>query len=209
MGGIPEEILSVLIPDAGSVRAGEFAEIFSYLILVESHPELSLNGPKKWRWKDDRNKAALKTDIVLFNCVVGKPSPTDILIAGEAKAKATKSKTWEPIASAIDGSQIDYTGRLAKTLVWLREKAIKHVDHIERAKLERFIKSDEPANGPYVKKFKAIAVMDENFVAEELSKLVEAIPDPHEVLIVAIKNMKDFYQHVYSNIPKSFDKEKT
>jgi hypothetical protein len=117
------EIVAAKIPSPGSVMAGDFGEILTALFLASmSHPA-DVRDPKKWRLKQDRTKAAPYSDVVQF--VVREwptPSADDRLICAEVKTKSTNGAST-PVASAIADSQKDREGRLAKTLVWLRERA--------------------------------------------------------------------------------------
>lgn len=204
-GGNAEEILRHLIPDTGSVMAGDFGEILSFYLLQGKYPPKKLNGPKKWRWKTDRNKPSPKTDVVLFYIASKKSSPDDLLVIGESKVKATDSSR-DPIADAIDGTKQDHVSRLAATLVWMRERAIVQVEKGEVNKLNRFIFSSEPSNGPYKKWFHAIAIIDRSFLENLIANnhTVPALQDEAKIVVIAIPNLKTKYETVFRNLPTSF-----
>lgn len=106
------------LPNPGNVMSGEFGEILSYFILKEYYLPKILNGPKKWLWKDDKNQAVQKTDVMLFSRKE-QPSIDDLLVSAEIKAKATKNKQYDPVYNAIEGAYDDYVRRLVVSLSWL------------------------------------------------------------------------------------------
>ena len=124
--GLPaSEILQNKLPDTGNVMSGDFGEVLTLFYLGDERSE-DVKHVKKWRFKQDRKKPAPHSDvIVLFREYSDRPSENDFVICAESKAKATGSPS-EPIKNSIKGYESDKTGRLARTLVWLKEKEIDH-----------------------------------------------------------------------------------
>ena len=119
-----QAIVEAVIPDRGAVMSGDFGEILVFIFqATEQHPTPVI-GPKKWRLKQDRRKPAPYSDVVQF--IVPdwpKSSAQDVLLCSEVKTKATNGSST-PIPEAIADCATDRIGRLARTLVWLRERAV-------------------------------------------------------------------------------------
>lgn len=195
-----KRIIAACVPDLGSVMAGDFGEIVSHFLLIERSKPEPMEGLLKWRWKEDRNKPMQKTDVVLYK-VGKKPSPDDVIIAAESKAKATSNAKYDPVGVAIIGAKKDITSRLAKSLSWLKDRADKDGDIESSKKLSRFIDSQEENFGPYQKYHKAIIFIDANLINSE--PLVDHdISDMHnfEILVVVVPNLKETYQAIFDNI---------
>ena len=194
--GLPySELIANKIPDRGSVMSGDFGEIFT-LYFLDSQHEGDLELIKKWRYKQDRKKAAPHSDVVLFGIEdSSSPSADDFVICAESKQKATTG-AFDPIKSAIAGYESDRTGRLAKTLVWLKEKAIDEGNDNDMALASRF--ADELTT-PYSKFYKAVAVVDRALLEGELLKDIELpdITDGFEIIVIGIDALKDCYQTVF------------
>jgi hypothetical protein len=201
LGKLRSEIINEYIPDKANIMSAEFGEILSYYLLKELNLPEKLSGPKKWFWKEAKNKPIQKTDVVLFN-TQNKPTKQDYLISAEVKCKATKKKNYSPIQDAIDGATTDYVERLAITLVWLKERYTKANKKKSLEKLERFLKPAE--YGEYVKYFKAVAVIEEKLLSEEITKdyhSMDKINGNFQILIISIDGLKECYETVY----KSFE----
>jgi hypothetical protein len=194
------DIMRSYIPDPGNVMSGEFGEILSYYLLQEKYLPIELLGPKKWLWKDDRNKPVQKTDVIFFNRNDDVPTKDDLLIAAEIKAKATKNNSYDPIKNAVDGAYDDYVRRVGITLSWLKDKYIKEVNKNAVKYLERF--RDPIKFGEYRAHYKAIAIIDEQFFESELKrerKLTD-IEGEFEIILISIKGLKDVYEETYMKI---------
>lgn len=173
--GPAEKILEKFIPDPGKTMSGEFAEILSYQILIDTYKDLNFNlfGPKKWLWKVDRNEPMKKTDVILFGFKNADDiSEDDIVVSSEIKSKATLGD-FHPIQDAIDGSKDDYVKRMAITLSWLEEQYIRINDSEALNPIKRFINAIEPSYGPYRKHYKAITVIDSGMVSDELEREID------------------------------------
>ncbi len=190
------------LPDPGSVMSGEFGEILSYFLLKERYfPEKKLEGPKKWRWKDDRNHAIQKTDVMLFEWGAN-PSPNDLLASPESKTKATKNNSYDPSKNAVAGAHDDFVSRLSTSLTWLKSRYVKERNGEQMTRVERFL--DPVTHGTYQKHFKAVVVIDDALLADELSRdrdLSEFVFDVNfEILLVSIERLKTAYEQTYENV---------
>lgn len=191
------------LPDPGNVMSGEFGEILSYFLLKERYiPEKELDGPKKWLWKDDRNHAIQKTDVMLFS-YDGTPSTDDLMVSGEIKAKATKNNRYDPIKNAVDGAHEDFVSRLSVSLAWLKSRYVKERDGEQLARVERFL--DPVTYGTYHKHFKAVVVIDDALLAEEVARerSLVALPAEFEILLISIQGLKSAYERTYRNVRTS------
>lgn len=185
-----------ILPDKGNIKSGDFGEIFCFHSVIEnfSNKGIKLIGPYKWMWKD-RNKAAQYSDAVLF----GSNGEKDLIVTIESKMKATKSSRHR-IQDAIDGSEDDKLTRMSKTLFWLREKYARIGDVKNRKLADRYA---QPSRyGEYNKIFKAIAVVDNHFVKEELEKEFNKSEDI-VVLLFSIEELKETYEKTRVNIINS------
>lgn len=188
------------LPDPGYVMSGEFGEILSYFLLKERYlPENELDGPKKWQWKDDRNQASPKTDVMLFGHST-PPSPNDLLVSAEVKSKATKNNSNDPIKNAVVGVRNDFVSRLSTSLTWLRSKYVKDRNTEEVNRIERFL--DPVTYGTYQKHFKAVIVIEDTLLAHEVSRDRDLAKfDAHfEILLVSIQNLKKAYEQTYLSV---------
>jgi hypothetical protein len=197
-----EVIQNFYIPVPGNVMSGEFGEILSYFILKEHLLPIETSGPKKWRWKDDKNKPVHKTDVMLFH-QNETPSQDDIVIAAEIKAKATKNDKYDPVVNAVDGVKDDYIRRLGVSLTWLNTKYVKDCNVHEVNNLKRFL---DPVNyGSFKKEFKAIIVIDSSFLEFEIKRERELkeTGTEYEVIFISIKDLKLIYEDTYKSIIRS------
>lgn len=195
--GLPKSQLVLdKLPDRGSTMAGDFGEILVYLYHAARKHPMELIGPKKWRLKHDRTKAAPYSDVVHF-VVTEWPNPTDQdeLLCSEVKTKSTDSP-FNPILSAIRDSKTDRTSRLSKTLVWLRERAsFEDLGSTTIEHLNRFINStDYP---PYKKEFRAVAVICGKLIKKELENVPSEVPDGHTLVIISVPDLKSLYEVMY------------
>lgn len=194
--GLPlSELIANKIPDKGSVMSGDFGEIFT-LYFLDSQYEDDLELIKKWRYKQDRKKAAPHSDVVLFGIKdLHNPSEDDFVICAESKQKATSSK-FDPITSAISGYKVDSTSRLAKTLVWLKEKAI---DEENKDNIDLTSRFADKLDINYSKLYKAVAVVDRDLLDDEITKDID-LPDKNdefEVIVIGIDDLKCRYESVF------------
>ena len=191
------EVIQNKLPDAGNVMSGDFGEILT-LFFLGSYEEEQLKKIQKWRFKQDRLKAAPHSDVILLNCSdPTAPSENDYVICAEAKAKATPSNSYHPLEKAIEGYKSDKTGRLARTMAWLREKAIEGDIGADIAYINRFTLG--ATSTTFLKMHKAIAIVDFNFLNEELVKQLEIPPqnDEFELLAIGISDLKALYEECF------------
>jgi hypothetical protein len=203
-GVAPSQVLSALLPGPGSVMSGDFAEILVF-VYHASRPELSgAFAPRKWRLKSDRTKAAPYSDVVYF-LLPSWPvaSEADELVCSEVKAKATASSA-SPIRAAIEDSAKDRVSRLARTLVWLRERALTtDLDALTLPILNRFLDAaDQP---PFLRRFNAIAVISDDLVSDELDDIPSERSSEFDLTIIAVPQLRDAYSRVYDAARLSAD----
>src|SRR5690606_25188 len=109
-----EKELAEILPTEGNIRSGDFGEMLSYFLFKERHKREKVNGPKKWRWKQEKNVAAPYTDVILFAIKdIKNPSGDDLILAVESKMKSVKNDSYDPIQNAINGAEKDYVSRIA------------------------------------------------------------------------------------------------
>jgi hypothetical protein len=196
------EVLATLLPDRGSVMAGDFGEILVFIYQGASEHPTAVIGPKKWRLKQDRLKPAPYSDVVQF-IVPAWPhaSDDDRIMCSEVKTKSTRGDST-PIASAIADCEKDRVGRLAKTLVWLKERAIQEdLGTTSIAHLDRFIEAtDHP---PAQKQFRAVAVVCSSLLEEELASAPDVTSADYTVLAVAVPNLKQRYEALFDAVQAS------
>ena len=190
------EIIAARLPDAGSTMAGDFGEILVYFYqAAKAHPGAAL-GPKKWRLKQDRTKPAPHSDVVQF-VLPSWPTPSDkdLLLCSEVKTKSTNGNS-SPIRSAIEDSAKDRTSRLARTLVWLRERALlEPLGDIQLVHLDRFINATE--HPPATKRFRAVAVICSSLVDGELVDAPRDVSSDYSVVVIAVPDLHKTYTAVF------------
>jgi len=190
------EILQNKLPDTGNVMSGDFGEVLTLFYLGSERNE-DIKKIKKWRFKQDRKKATPHSDvIILYRKFSDRPSKMDFVICAESKAKATGSDS-KPIENAIKGYDADKTGRLARTLIWLKEKAI---DHGNADDIEFITRFNDDRLMEYKKSYRAVAIIDRNYIDAELVKPIE-LPDQNdefEIIVLGIDNLKDLYEQIFS-----------
>ncbi|SFM36040.1 protein of unknown function [Ectothiorhodospira mobilis] len=179
--------------------AGDFGEILVFLYHAAIEPEVDLIGPKKWRLKQDRTKPAPFSDVVHFVLPHWPEASTeDRILCSEVKTKSTNAEST-PISSAIADCEKDRTSRLAKTLVWLKERALhEDLGTTTVAHIERFTNATDH---PYVQKeFRAVAVVCASLVDEELADAPEEEPTDYTVVVIAIPDLKRRYEEVFDAV---------
>ncbi|MDO9114970.1 MAG: SAVED domain-containing protein [Polaromonas sp.] len=190
----PREILNSRLPPAGPVMAGDFGEILVYLYQGSSFSPSNLHGQKKWRLKETRTHAAPYSDVVHFHLPSWPvASNQDALLCSEVKVKSTATDA-DPIADARRDIKKDRVSRLAKTLVWLQERAMTDME-IQVEQVERYI--DATAHPVYEKRFQAVAVVDDDFVAAEIAKIVQPLDHDCDLVVIAVPALHATYSAVY------------
>lgn len=207
--GVDEtEIIAARMPDAGATMAGDFGEILVYLYQSAKELPIAAFGPKKWRLKQDRTKPAPHSDVLHFVLPSWpKASDKDVLLCSEVKTKSTKSK-FNPINAAIGDSARDRTSRLARTLVWLRERAlVESLGDVQIAHLERFINATEHPEAK--KRFRAVAVVCKSLVDVELQQAPTFEALDYTVVVIAVPDLKRTYSAVFDAAKKAAPQERS
>jgi hypothetical protein len=191
------EILKNKFPDQGSVMSGDFGEIITLFYLGSERSE-SIRKIRKWKYKQDRRKPAPHSDvIILYRESSTSSTDKDFVICAESKMKATASKD-RPIKNSIDGYNLDKTGRLARTLVWLKEKAIDNNNLESLEFIKRF--TDDHLDNGYKKFYRAVAIIDRDLLDLELTQPLNLPPqnDEFEVVVIGIKDLKNLYERTFA-----------
>jgi Cap4 SAVED domain len=202
LGVHPTQILSAKLPDAGSTMAGDFGEIVTYLYHVVRENPKRVFGPKKWRLKQDRTKPAPHSDVVQFVLPMWPlASQEDVLLCSEVKTKSTAGAS-APISSAIEDCAKDRTSRLARTLVWLRERAMgEDLGAVNTEQLNRFINAiDYP---PAKKCFYAVAIICSTLLDSELVDAPLKASAEYSLIIITIPDLKTIYTSVFESVHRS------
>lgn len=196
------EIIAAKMPDAGATMAGDFGEILVYVYQSTKELPTASFGPKKWRLKQDRTKPAPLSDVVHFVLPTWPtPSDKDLVLCAEVKTKSTDGES-EPIESAIKDCAKDRTSRLARTLVWLRERALSEsLGDVELAHLDRFINATEHPEAK--KRFRAVAVVCESLITEELKSAPTATSPDYTVVVIGVPDLKTVYTRVFESAKKA------
>jgi hypothetical protein len=197
------EIVAAVLPDAGSTMSGDFGEILVYLYQSAKEQPGCASGPKKWRLKQDRKKPAPYSDVVQFILPDWpKSSARDAILCSEVKAKALQGAT-QPIAAAMADSAKDRTSRLAKTIAWLKDRALTgDTSGAPLAEIERFAQAiDHP---PAAKRFGAVAVVCKSLVDAELAAGAPTqAPVGYSVVVISVPELKKTYSAVYDAAQKT------
>lgn len=179
--------------------AGDFGEILSYIYLAgEVLPRRAI-GPKKWRLKQDRTKPAPGSDVIQFILPEWpRPSDSDAVLCAEVKTKATNGRSV-PIEEAITDCEKDRTGRLARTLVWLKERAIgEDLGEVTIDQLDRFLQGIE--HPPCEKRFHAIAVICSTLLHEEIARAPTASDPDYRLVVISVPHLRDTYTAAYRSV---------
>jgi len=193
------DLVAAKLPDRGSTMAGDFGEILVFLYHAAAEPGVELIGPKKWRLKQDRTKPAPYSDVIHFVLPHWPEASTDDrILCSEVKTKSTNGD-FTPIRSAIADCEKDRTSRLAKTLVWLKERALyEDLGTTTVAHLERFTKGTDHPEAQ--KQFRAVAVVCASLVDDELADAPGEEPTDHTVVVIAVPDLKQRYEDVFDAV---------
>lgn len=196
------ELVAARLPDRGSTMAGDFGEILVFLYHATLEPGIDLIGPKKWRLKQDRTKPAPYSDVIHFVLPQWPNSSVDDrILCSEVKTKST-SGTSKPISSAIEDCKKDRTSRLAKTLRWLKERAL-HED-LGTTTLDHLKRFTEATDHPEAQKqFRAVAVVCTSLINSELTDAPMEDSTDHTVVVIAVPDLKQRYEAVFDAVHTS------
>jgi hypothetical protein len=115
-------------------------------------------------------------------------------LCAEVKTKSTAGQS-QPIATAIADSAKDRTSRLARTLVWLRERAtMEDLGSVRLEHLDRFINATE--HPPAEKRFRAVAVVCSSLLDGELASAPTA-PTACSLVVIAVPDLQATYTSVF------------
>jgi len=198
------DLIATRIPDPGSVMAGDFAELVAAFAVAALKLPSDLIMPKKWQLKQDRTKPAPHSDVIQFEMPRAPSASTqDEIHCAEVKSKATASNMSQ-IENAIRDSGRDRTGRLAKTLVWLRERSFhQDLGTTTTEILQRFI--DLTEYEPIDKTYYAVAVIDSSLVDDEVAAMpTDGYPEG-TLVVIAIDDLKAVYEDVYQAVLEAWD----
>lgn len=197
-----QELIAACLPDRGSTMAGDFGELLAYIFHLADNDQLQLCGPKKWRLKIDRRQPSPMSDVVQFALPTWPTaSVNDQLLCSEVKIKSTSS-SFQPISDALKHSRKDRASRLAKTLVWLKERTILGAEtDTDTEQLDRFIKAAE--NPAFSKSFKAIAFVCNGLIEDELVADPPATDPHHQIVVIGVPELKETYQQVFDAVAQS------
>lgn len=196
-GVTQRDVIASALPDPGSTMSGDFGEILVLLFNCASERQHAPVNPKKWRLKQDRTKPAPHSDVLNF-ILPSWPdaSPEDVLICSEVKTKATDGGTT-PIASAIEDCAKDRISRLARTLEWLKERAIREdLGAVTLTHLNRFLRPTE--HPPYSKRFQAVAVVCASLLAQELESAPATADPDYTVFVISVPELQQRYTEVFA-----------
>ena len=187
------------IPEYANIRSGDFGEMLCFALLKNKGEEngVWLVGPRKWRWKGDKNKACHGSDVVMFHRHGHTPSDEDGIEAVESKMKSVVGN-GAPIQNAINGAIDDKIKRLAKTLNWIHDRLATEGKPRLRDAINRYRFLDK--NPTYYKKFHAVAIIDDGLVEDEIAKDVQLSDDEIEVSVISMQNLKGAYEATFSAI---------
>lgn len=188
------EVIASRLPDAGSTMAGDFGEILVYVYQGAQQHSI---GATKWRLKQDRTKPAPHSDVVhLVLPSWPASSAEDLVLCSEVKTKSTSGAST-PIKSAIEDSVKDRTSRLARTLVWLRERALtEDLGDIKLEHLDRFINATEHPEAQ--KRFRAVAVVSADLLEAELADAPVEAPTEYTVVVISVPELQTTYTSVFA-----------
>jgi len=193
------ELVAAKLPNRGPTMAGDFGEILVFLYHAAVEPGIELVGPKKWRLKQDRTKPTPYSDVGQFVLPHWPQSSTeDRILCSEVKTKSTAGDS-SPISSAIADCEKDRTSRLAKTLAWLKERALhEDLGTTTLAHLERFTKGTDHPEAQ--KQFWAVAVVCAGLVDSELADAPDERPTDYTVVVIAVPDLKQRYEDVFDAV---------
>ncbi len=181
--------------------SGDFGEVLTLFFLSSERPEKT-KLVMKWRYKQDRRKPAPHSDvIILHRRKRDAPSKTDFVICAETKQKATHSERFIPISEAVRGFEKDRIGRLARSLAWLRERAIdrdlpKNITYIERFTNDLSVE--------YCKYFKAVVILERDLLDKEITRKI-GLPGQDasfEIVALGVGSLKSLYEAVFKRAIK-------
>jgi hypothetical protein len=201
-GAVRGDEISEKIPSKPILKSGEFTELLAYFLIPERYCPTSSLRPPKWRWKEAKNIPAHFTDIIFFeqpDQLV--PAITDAVISVEAKSRATRPPAQtSSLQLAIDDVQTDFASRLAESFFHVKTKYKDDRNLVALEELKRFTEAHFPT---YLKHFKAVAIVDDQFGDRHIDEITNwplFIKDTFEVILVRINDMQNGYESTYQSM---------
>ncbi|RNM12225.1 DUF1837 domain-containing protein [Nocardioides pocheonensis] len=190
-----ETVVEAVLPDKGSVMAGDYGEIVGAIYLASTITGDVLE-PKMWRLKSRRTRASEGSDIVQFQLPQWPvPSDQDVVLCAEVKTKSTNGSST-PVADAIADSRKDRESRLAKTLLWLKERAILgHLGTVQLDHIERFVKATDHPQATY--EFRAVVVLSSELVDAELAGVTVPHLGECTLVVISVPDLKANYEKLF------------
>ena len=192
-----QEVLAAFLPNVASTRSGDFGEVIVYLYLSARALPRTFIGPKKWRHKTNPDAPMHGSDVVLFHFSNWPlPSGEDVLVCAEVKSKATQG-AHRPAVDAVRDLDKDRTSRLAKTLTWMKRRAIiTGLDDIHVAHIERFERAIEH---PAAKReFVAACLYCDSLVDADLSGTALFSTSDVELVVISVPDLRGAYTEIFS-----------
>lgn len=123
-------------------------------------------------------------------------SAEDVVLCSEVKTKSTDGAST-PIKAAIEDSFKDRTSRLARTLVWLRERALTDdLGDVSLQHLDRFINATEHPAAQ--KRFRAVAVVSADLVEAEVADAPTQAHPEYTVVVISVPDLQATYTSVFA-----------
>jgi len=197
------ENIAEKIPSDPVLKSGEFGELLAYFLVPERYAPACGLRPPKWRWKEANNIPAHFTDVVFFHQIdESVPAADDFVISVETKARASRPGAVESsLQNAINDVEKDFNSRLAESFFHLKTKYKDDRDLDALTKLARFM--DAAQFPEYIKHFKALAVVDDQYGDHHIDKITQwplYIKDTFEVILVRVARLRDGYEETYLNM---------
>jgi hypothetical protein len=178
--------------------SGDFGEILAFALLAAHFTGGKAIGPKKWRLKEDPARPAPHTDIVQFVLPHWPAaSASDEVLCAEVKTKATAAKRFRPIQEALSGCERDRISRLARTLVWLRQRELRApLGSVTLEQLDRFINAVD--NPPAQKSFRAVVVICATLWDDEQLALPETLTADCQLVVITVPSLREVYTATFA-----------
>lgn len=198
-----QEIIEKRLPHEASIKSGDFGEILTYHIARQYFASSANVTPMKWRFKDDKQKASPKTDILLFY----KPDATsataaDTMYSIEVKARSKKPSKDSSIFNAVKGADVDRTSRAVETIDYLLTRIEETNDQ------EEFYDSIDRFGGaypkPYNKKFYAVAVVESKYLPKHVHNIPASMSAAYsgiDIYCLPIRDLYAIFQKIYAQLP--------
>jgi hypothetical protein len=218
-----KEAISRRLPRKGMVMSGDFGEILSFYLAIQTWTPAANVLPMKWRFRDSKKDASKYTDIILFSLQdPDNPSTSDSMFTYEVKTCATglgnsvykihkrpsyvnykDGKLECTILEAVFDANKDAVERAAETIPYLLTRCEDEDLYDLHKQIYRF---REAAKTTYQKEYNAVAVVDSTTLAEQINRMPSDLltmhPNVKNVYCVPMDNLQSVYESIYSDIRK-------